>query len=148
MPRLTCQSGTETIEAIRVEGIHAVVLGGNIHHIVHAFAGDDDTRDIQRLSVDVAVDRTRKQFAEVSHVDVRRVQISLAGDLRRCDCCRSSWSGRRSDRRHGPATMAASETYKRQNDYAAKWQMLVWAELLALIEFGRFRFAQPWPDEH
>ena len=55
--------------SIRVQGIHAVVLGHNVENVVRA-AGNRHCRQIQGLGVYDAVDSDRKPLAELSAVDV------------------------------------------------------------------------------
>jgi len=57
---------------VGVEGIDAVVLGGDVEDVVGAFAGDGDMRDVERLGVDVAVHLQREPLAELGGTDSRR----------------------------------------------------------------------------
>ena len=56
--KLIFHSGSESL-AIGIERINAIVLGGGIDDVVHAFARDLDSRQIERLRVDGPVHRKR-----------------------------------------------------------------------------------------
>lgn len=63
---------------VRIEGVNAVVLRGHVHYIVRAQAGDVHVGDVQRLGINIAVHRLRKQLAELTYVDVARGENRLA----------------------------------------------------------------------
>src|SRR5579863_1380820 len=84
---------------ICVKGINAVVLGGDIENIVHAFAGNVDIGKKERLRVHRAVNFKGPELAELLRVDVLRsedffiqrragshVVILRGGDLRESRC--------------------------------------------------------------
>jgi len=58
--------------AVGVEGIDAVVFGGDEKDVVFAFAGNLEIGELQRLGVNVAVDFEGKEFAELCGIDVGR----------------------------------------------------------------------------
>ena len=56
---------------IRVECIDAVVLGGYEHNVVNSLAGDRDGGEVERLGVELSIDRPGEELAELNRVDVR-----------------------------------------------------------------------------
>ena len=54
------------------------MLGRDEDHVVNALAGDFDTRHVERLCVDVAVDRQREELPELRGVDVPRGEDRFA----------------------------------------------------------------------
>ena len=62
--------------AVGIEGVDRVVLGGDEGDVVHG-AVDRQARHVQRLGVDVAVDRLREEQAEVGRVHIRRRECRL-----------------------------------------------------------------------
>ena len=62
---------------IRIEGIHAVMFGCDIHDIVDNSV-DCHVGDIERLGKDIAENRLREELAEIRGVDVRWRQDRLA----------------------------------------------------------------------
>src|ERR1022692_652273 len=58
-------------EAVRVEGIYAVVLRGHINHIVRALARNTHVRNVKWLGIDLTIHRIGKQFPEGARVYVR-----------------------------------------------------------------------------
>jgi hypothetical protein len=67
---------------VGVEGVHAVVLGGHVHHVVRRPL-DAHILHIKRLGIDLAVHRAPEQLAKAARVHVRRVQHALAQVLPR-----------------------------------------------------------------
>jgi hypothetical protein len=61
------QSGADGIERV-----DAVLVGGDVDHVVDAAAWNRHAGDIERLRVDLVVDRAFEQLAEFAHVDVGR----------------------------------------------------------------------------
>jgi len=61
-----CQRGAELAPSIRVcvEGINAVVLRSDENDVMGALASDRNVWNIERLRVNPAVNRVRKQLAE------------------------------------------------------------------------------------
>ena len=62
--------GVGALIAVGIEGVDRVVLGGHEDDVVRD-AVDRQVRHVQRLGVDVAVDRLREELAEVRGIDVR-----------------------------------------------------------------------------
>ena len=50
---------------IGVEGVDAIVLGGDVEHVVRALSGDFDVGYVERLGVNRAVHLERAKLAEV-----------------------------------------------------------------------------------
>ena len=69
--KLTFQSGG-SFGTIGVEGVDAVVLGGDVDDVVRALAGNFNGRDEERLGIDGAVDTKSAERAELFGVDVLR----------------------------------------------------------------------------
>lgn len=65
--------------SVRVEGIDAVVFGGDEDDVVSALAGDGETLNVKRLSVDAAVNGIGEEFAEICGGDVRRSEDGFVG---------------------------------------------------------------------
>ena len=60
--------------AVGVEGIDAVVLGGDEEHVVFALTGNLDVGHIKGLSVSIAVDGKSKDFSKLFGINVLRVE--------------------------------------------------------------------------
>src|SRR5690348_5136154 len=58
--------------AVRVEGVNAIVLGGDEQNVMHAFAGNLDRREEERLRVYRAIHLERADLAKLFNVDVLR----------------------------------------------------------------------------
>ena len=65
--------------AVRVERIDRIMHGGDEEHIAHAFAGNGQVRQDQRLRINVAIHRVAEQLAEAGHVDVGGRQQRFPG---------------------------------------------------------------------
>lgn len=59
---------------IGVEGVDAVVLGGNVEHVVRALSRNFDVGYVERLGINRAVYFERAELAEVLGIDVLRRQ--------------------------------------------------------------------------
>jgi len=59
---------------IGVEGVDAVVLGGDVEHVVRTLSGDFDVGYVERLGVNRAVHFEGAELAEVLGIDVLRRQ--------------------------------------------------------------------------
>ena len=70
------RTGVAASVAVRIEGIHAVILSRNKHGIVRLSA-DSYVRKIERLSVRVSVNGLRKEFAKLRGVYIGWIQNSL-----------------------------------------------------------------------
>src|SRR5216684_3534322 len=81
--------------SVGVEGVYAVVFGGDKENVVFAFAGDFDVGKIKRLGVNVTVNFESEEFAELAGIDIgvsenffveigagTRVVVLGGGDLR------------------------------------------------------------------
>ncbi len=62
---------------VGVECVHAVVVRRHVDRVMHALALDVDSGDDERLGVDVGVDGVAEQFAELSRIDVRRIELGF-----------------------------------------------------------------------
>ena len=80
--------------ALRIESVDAVVFRCHIDNVVVAQAGDVDVRNVERLGVDLTVDGTRKQLAELFGVDVGRGSAWFRSGSGRCGRCRCAKSAR------------------------------------------------------
>jgi hypothetical protein len=67
---------------VGIKGVHGVILSCDIDDVVGA-AANGHAGDVQRLGVDLPVDRVRKEFAESRGVDVGGSQQRLARILSR-----------------------------------------------------------------
>src|ERR1700686_2476583 len=57
---------------IGVKSVNAIAFRGDEDDIVHAFAGDFDLRDVQRLSINVAIDGKGSDATKLRDVDILR----------------------------------------------------------------------------
>src|ERR1700730_10266451 len=65
--------GPEGRAVIGIEGIQPVMLSCYIDYVMRTVARNRKIRNVQRLSIDAAVNRPREQFPEVAHVEIGRV---------------------------------------------------------------------------
>ena len=64
---------------VRVEGVDAVMFGGDEDDVVGAFAGDGDTLHIKGLCIDAAVNRIGEELAEIRGGDVGGSEDGFVG---------------------------------------------------------------------
>ena len=99
---------------IRIERIKAVVFRSHVQHVMHALAGDRDSRHIQRLRIDVAIHWQREELPERRRIDVCCGQNCFASVLSRAAVVVVL----RQNRRLRPQTRRAEETQSEPNQPA------------------------------
>ena len=78
------RSGIAAVIIVSIERVHAVVLGGDVHHVVNRIqCGDENIRNIKRLPRLGSIQAMGEQLSELVGIDVRRRQDHLIRILTR-----------------------------------------------------------------
>ena len=63
--------------ALGIERINTVVFGGHINDIVLSLTGNLQSRQVQRLSIDITIDSQGEEPAELSAIDIAWRELAL-----------------------------------------------------------------------
>src|SRR5439155_23388949 len=68
---------TQRNGAIGVKGVNTIVFRSGEHDVVHAFFGNRDSGQVERLRVDIAIHSIGKQLSKLPGIDIRGIEYGF-----------------------------------------------------------------------